>query len=114
VRCGLRSECENPSECVGPYGPSGMACCEPCAIEHDELPRPMTCKCDDCALKRSQGTMTVGELRSHLDSYEDSHPVLLQGPSEELWPLHPCLGEADEGAVVVIMAATRREDRGDS
>ena len=56
--------------------------------------------------------MTVGELRRRLEAYDDEQIVLLQGPNEELWPLHPCLGEAEEGNVVVIMSATHLASTG--
>lgn len=49
----MTNECENPEECVGPYGPEGGACGYPCSLEHDEKPRPETCLCMFCASRRA-------------------------------------------------------------
>jgi hypothetical protein len=51
--------------------------------------------------------MTVDELRKRLDVYHGDTPVMLQDPeAEHLWHLYPVLGEADDGDIVVIMAAS--------
>lgn len=45
-------QCDQPKTCVGPYGPSGAACCPTCSVYHEEHPRPATCKCEFCKSKR--------------------------------------------------------------
>lgn len=51
--------------------------------------------------------MTVADLINRLSAYEPETEVLVQDPSEGIWQLHPCLGEACEGEYVVIMATAK-------
>lgn len=59
--------------------------------------------------------MTVAELRRWLSAYEDDAMVFVQGPHDEVWLPHECLGENEQGDVIVMAksAATADAEKGE-